>query len=132
MLLNELERKMKMKFMLIYFLVLTILGCSPSVDFMKYSEDIHPPSDSVEVLRNKPIEKEFVELGELSIQIKKGIFSNQEGAVLKLKEKAKEIGADAIIIIGEESEGNLIVPIGDLYTTVDKRYLKAIAIKYKN
>ena len=51
---------------------------------------------------------------------------------MKLKEKAKEIGADAIIILGEESEGSVIVPIGNLYTSVDKRFIKAIAIKYKN
>lgn len=98
---------------------------------MKYTENTYQPTKSIEVLRNKPVEKEFVELGELSLRIKKGLFSNQEEAVLQLKEKAKEIGADAIIILGEESEGNVIVPIGDLYTSVDKRYLKAIAIKYK-
>jgi len=49
-----------------------------------------------------------------------------------LIDKSKEIGADAIIIIGEDSEGNVIVPVGNVYTTVDKRYLRAIAIKYKN
>ncbi|MBK6912533.1 MAG: hypothetical protein IPJ03_19395 [Ignavibacteriales bacterium] len=123
-----------MKIILYLIVISTIFlsACSPSVNFMKYSEDTFPPSNSVEVLRNKLVEKDFVELGELSLQVKKGIFSNQEEAVLKLKEKAKEIGADAIIILGEESEGSVIVPIGKLYTSVDKRYIKAIAIKYKN
>ena len=116
----------------IIFSTILLSGCSPSVNFMKYSDDNYPPTNSVEVLRNKPVEKEFTELGELSIQVKKGIFSNQEEVVLKLKEKAKEIGADAIIILGEESEGSVIVPIGNLYTSVDKRFIKAIAIKYKN
>jgi|SRR3990170_6994755 len=115
----------------ILFIALFISACSPSVNFMKYSDDNYPPTNSIEVLRNKPVEKEFVELGELSLQVKKGIFSNQEEAVLNLKEKAKEIGADAIIILGEESEGSVIIPIGNLYTSVDKRYIKAIAIKYK-
>lgn len=96
---------------------------------MKYSEDIYPPTNSVEVLRNKPVEKDYIELGELSLKIKR---SNQEEAVLQLKEKAKEIGADAIILLGEDSEGNVIVPIGNLYASVDLRYIKAIAIKYKN
>lgn len=115
----------------IFFIALFFPACSPSVNFMKYNDDNYPPTNSVEVLRNKPVEKEFVELGELSLQVKKGIFSNQEEAVLNLKEKAKEIGADAIIILGEESEGSVILPIGNLYTSVDKRYIKAIAIKYK-
>ena len=117
--------------LLSFLTLLSFSACSPSVNFMKYSEVNYPPTNSVEVLRNKPVEKEFVELGELSLQIKKGIFGNQEEAVLNLKKKAKEIGADAIIILGEESEGNVIVPIGDSYTSVDKRYIKAIAIKYK-
>ena len=119
-------------YLLLFFVFLTFTACSPSVNFMKYNEDNYSPTNSVEVLRNKPVEKKFVELGELSIQVKKGIFSNQEEVVLKLKEKAKEIGADAIIILGEESEGSVIVPIGNLYTSVDKRFIKAIAIKYKN
>lgn len=123
---------MKTIISVIMFLIMIISGCSPSVNFMKYNDDNYPPTNSVEVLRNKPVEKEFTELGELSIQVKKGIFSNQEEVVLKLKEKAKEIGADAIIILGEESEGSVIVPIGKLYASVDKRFIKAIAIKYIN
>ena len=114
-----------------FFVILTINGCSPSVNFMRYNDNNYSPTNSVEVMRKKPVDKEFIELGELSIRVKKGIFSNQEDVVLKLKEKAKEIRADAIIILGEDSEGSVIVPIGDLYISVDKRYLKAIAIKYK-
>lgn len=122
---------MKIKNTFMFFVILTIYGCSPSVNFMRYNDSNYSPTNSVEVIRQKPIDKEFIELGELSIRVKKGIFSNQEDVILKLKEKAKEIGADAIIILGENSEGSVIVPIGDLYTSVDKRYLKAIAIKYK-
>lgn len=117
-----------MKSLIIFFIALLFYSCSPIVNFMKYSEDIYPPTNSIEVLRNKPIEKEYVELGELSLKIKK---SNQEEAVLLLKEKAKEIGADAIIILGEESEGSVIMPIGNLYASVDRKSIKAVAIKYK-
>jgi len=117
-----------MKYLIIFFIALSYYGCSPSVNFMRYSDDAYPPTNSIEVLRNKPAEKEYVELGELSLRIKK---SNQEEAVIQLKEKAKEIGADAIIILGEESEGSVIVPIGNLYASVDRKSIKAIAIKYK-
>jgi len=95
---------------------------------MKYNEDIYPPTSSVEVLRVKPVSKDYFELGELSLKIKK---SNQEEAILKLKEKAKKIGADAIILLGENSEGSVLVPVGNLYASIDMRYIKAIAIKYK-
>lgn len=118
---------------LIIILVISLfLSAWYSVDFIKYSEETYSATTSVDVFRNKPVDREYIELGELSLRVKKGIFSNQESVVLKLKEKAKEIGADAIIILGEESEGSVIVPIGDLYTSVDKRYIIAIAIRYKN
>lgn len=117
-----------MKYLIIFFIALLFYSCSPSVNFMRYSEKTYPPTNSVDVLRNKPVEKEYFELGELSLKIKK---SNQDEAVIQLKEKAKEIGADAIIILGEESEGSVIVPIGNLYASVDRKSIKAIAIKYK-
>ncbi len=118
-----------MKILIIIIAALLLCGCSPSVNFMKYTENTYPPTNSVEVLRNKPVSQEYTELGELSLKIKK---SNEEEAVLKLKEKAKEIGADAIILLGENSEGSVLVPVGNLYASVDMRYIKVIAIKYKN
>ena len=114
----------------VLFLSLILSSCY-SVDFVRYSDETYPASVSVEVFRNKPVDKEYIELGELSLRVKKGLFSNQEEVVIKLKEKAKELGADAIIILGEEKEGSVIVPVGDVYTSVDKRYIKAIAIRYK-
>ena len=116
------------KKIIIFFLLIIFYSCSPSVNFMRYNEDIYPPTNSVEVLRSKPVSRDYIELGELSLKIKK---SNQNEAVLKLKEKAKEIGADAIILLGENSEGSVLVPVGNLYASVDMRYIKAIAIKYK-
>lgn len=79
-------------------------------------------------MRAKPIQKEFIELGELSVRLKK---STEENAVIFLKEKAKSIGADAIVILGETSHGAVAVPIGKMYVVVNKRYLKALAIRYK-
>ncbi len=64
---------------LLFIPVLFLFGCSPSVDVMKNTEEVYQPTSSVEVLRSKPVEKEYLELGELSLTIKKGlIFNNQE------------------------------------------------------
>lgn len=117
-----------MKILIILSTVLIFYGCSSSVNFIKYHEDIYPPTSSVDVLRSKPVSKDSIELGELSLKIKK---SNQEEAALKLNEKAKELGADAIILLGENSEGSVLVPLGNLYASVDMRYIKAIAIKFR-
>jgi len=113
------------KIILMFFLVLAIFRCTPSVDFMRYNEEIYPPTSIIEVIRNKPVERDFVEIGELSVE-------SEEDAILLLKEKAKEIGADAIIILGVKSEGGFLLttPHASFYS--DESYITAIAIKYKN
>ena len=120
----SLDEKMK-KIILMFLLALAIFSCTPSVDFMRYSEEIYPPTNKIEVIRNKPVERDFVEIGELSVE-------KQENAILLLKEKAKEIGADAIIILGEKSDGGFLLPTPYIYLYSDETYIAAIAIKYKN
>lgn len=101
---------------------------------MKYTDATYPPSDNVEVLRVKPVEDDFIELGELKLRLKK---STEENAILYMKDKAKAIGASAIVILGEQDEGSVAVPIATgyggypMYGTVDRRYLKALAIRYR-
>lgn len=117
------------------FLALIFSACGRSVSFMKYNSNTYSPTDSVDVFRNNPIDKEYIELGELSI----GLKSKDEDAVLLLVNKAKQIGADAIILIGETSEGETTIPIKNIYTgqtmfymSNEDKYLKAIAIKYQD
>lgn len=123
---------MTQKFILIIFMLVLVAGCARTVKYMKYTTDKYSPTTSIEVLRVKPITKNFIELGELKLRISK---RNEETAVLSLKEKAKSIGADAIIILGENSGGAVAMPIntgqGAMYIVINKRYLKALAIKYK-
>jgi uncharacterized protein YbjQ (UPF0145 family) len=91
-------------------------------------EQAYPATQSVEVLRTKPVDRAYIELGELSVRVKK---STEESAILFLKEKAREIGADAIVVLGERSEGAVAVPSGYNVVVVPLRGLVAVAIKYK-
>jgi hypothetical protein len=50
--------------------------------------------------------------------------------ILILKAKAMEIGADAIVILGEQSHGAAIIPAGTIAMAVPIRYLVAVAIRY--
>ena len=94
----------KVKYLIICIIIIFQFGCGPSVTFIKYTENNFNPTTSVDVIRIKPIDRKFTELGELLVRITKDIIlNNEEEAVLQLKEKAKEIGADAIIILGEET-----------------------------
>lgn len=95
---------------------------------MRYTVEAFPPTTNIEVIHNFPVDKKYLELGELSIRLKR---STEEDAVLYLIDKAKEIGADAIVIIGERHGGSILVPAGEIWVKVDKRYLKGVAIKYE-
>lgn len=48
-----------------------------------------------------------------------------------LREKAMELGADAIILLGERSRGAVALPAGNMFLAVPIKDLCAIAIKYK-
>ena len=119
---------------LLMLFTVTMVGCAskPDVKYIKYSDATYAATSSVDVLRMKPVEREFSELGELKIRVKK---STEENVILYLKEKAMAIGADAIVILGEQDDGAVAVPIGSgygspMYATVDRRYLIALAIRY--
>jgi uncharacterized protein YbjQ (UPF0145 family) len=70
-------------------------------------------------------DKEYIELGLLSADTGKK-------AIIDLQNKAKEIGANAIIILGERNEGTVAIPIGDMAYDVPVNKLEAVAIRYKN
>jgi hypothetical protein len=98
------------------------------VRVMRYSEATYAPTSVVEVLRTKPSERPYEELAELSIRLRR---ADEEMAVVHLKEKAKSLGADALIIIGESSRGAIAIPVGTAAVAVPIRSLSAVAIRYK-
>jgi len=79
-------------------------GCAspsqPQVKVMRYTTEIFQPTNKIEVLHTKPVERDYIELGTIAIRLNK---STEENAVAYLTEKGKELGADAIIIMGERS-----------------------------
>ncbi len=95
---------------------------------MRYSADILEPTDRIEVFHTKPTDRDYVELAELSIRLDK---STEETAVLYLNDKAKELGADAIIMMGERTTGAFAMPLGNMAIAVPTKELYAIAIKYR-
>ena len=109
-----------------------LLGCTRSVSYMRYMDNKYEPTSSIEVLRRKPITKNFIELGELKLRISR---RDEDDAIIKLKAKARLIGAHALIVLGESSNGSVAVPLntgqGTMYAMVNKRYITAIAIRYK-
>lgn len=105
------------------FCALLMLGCGSSVKVVRYTPDTLPPTDRVEVLTSEPT-RDYSAIAELSV--KEG-----DDAILELAEKAKAIGANAIILIGQRSGGAVAVPIGNMVYAVPVNRVVAIAIKYR-
>lgn len=111
--------------------IVFLVGCAatqPKVKVMRYTTEIFQPTNRIEVIHTKSTNRDYIEIGEVSIRLKK---STEENAVALLAEKAKELGANALIIIGERSKGAVVVPIGNMAVAVPLRELYGIAIKYK-
>ena len=111
-------------------ILVLLVACAPApaARFTRYTETTYPSTREVEVFRTKPADRPYVELGEIRLRLQKG---NENDAILLLKEKVREVGADAIVILGEESRGTVILPAGNMAVAVPLRDLVSVAIRYK-
>ena len=103
-------------------------ACAPQIRFMRYTSSQYAPTTDVEILQIKPPDRRFKEIGLLSIRLHN---NRDENAVLYLVERAREIGADAIVILGEISAGSVAMPVGTMFVAVPLRDLQALAIRYE-
>jgi hypothetical protein len=117
-----------MRSLLIAVASVLLLSACVSARYMRYTEETFPPTTEVEVLRTKPADRAYLELGEISLRLNK---STADNAILILKEKAREIGADAIVILGERYRGSVAAPVGYMAVAVPVHDLVAVAIRYK-
>ena len=121
---------MKRFLLLLLFVLLCACFAGLKVKVMKYTTETFPPTpaSSVEIHRTRIEARPYIEIGEVSLRIKK---SNEENAVAYLREKAAELGADALILMGERSVGVVAMPMGSMSVAVPLREFYGIAIKYK-
>jgi hypothetical protein len=118
------------RFIAFVAMVVLLAGCAqqPTTRFARYTEVTYPPTAEVQVHRTKPSDRAYVELGEVRLRLNKG---NEDDAILFLNNKAREVGANAIVILGEESRGAALVPIDNMAMAVPIRDIVAVAIRYK-
>lgn len=108
------------------FLILAIglfAGCA-HLRFMPYTATVYEPTKNVDVLRTRPPDREYVEIGEVSVSLN---IATRNKAVLMLAEKARQAGADALVLLGEKDSGAVILE-GQVVIT---EKLVGIAIRYK-
>ena len=106
-------------------MIIGITSCSPSVKVLRYNQSAYSPTSRVDVLRTKPPDKPYDEIAELEVK------SNYDDAIQMLVSKAKEIGTDAIILMGERGKNAVAVPIGDFVYVKSLTKLWSVAIRYK-
>ena len=118
-----------MKTLFISVVVFAMIGCA-SVKVAMMNQSFPPKSNDehIQVFNTTRPEKPYIEIAELTAN-----NSNNSWNINHLVAKAREIGADAVIIIGgvgSIASGGIA---GNIGTSVSTDYgIKAIAIKYKD
>jgi hypothetical protein len=123
---------------LVIFLVLILTGCaSTKVNYgSMVSERLQPKDANAEILlMTKDLDKPYKEIGIISVRGASRDTSYDE-LNDKLRQKAREVGADAVIKIEYGTEAkNVMMPstygYGSMGTTVHKPSCKGIAVIYK-
>lgn len=114
-----------MHYLLFIIMSVILSGCTTPVKVTRYTTAVFPPTHHVEVLHTKAPNRDYVELGELSVK------ANDEEAIKHLTEKAKELGADAILLLGERQQGSIAMPVGQMWMAIPAKRLTAVAIRYQ-
>ena len=113
--------------------IFLLQGCAPNVRYLEYTSEHYEPTQHVEVLHAKPPSRDFIELGVISVPAKIApIDKGSRNPIDHLVDKAKSIGADAILILGERSSGGaVLMPAGNTYIAVPTTgKIEALAIRY--
>jgi len=104
--------------------IVGVIGCaSHNPRFVPYTEIAYAPSEEVFVLHTMPSDRRYVELGEVSVPVS---VSNGETHVMAMRDFARQIGANAIVLVGDRATA-LLVNRGRIIPT---REAIAIAIRY--
>ena len=113
--------------------IFLLQGCSPNIRYLEYTSEHYEPTQHVEVLHAKPPSRDFIELGIISVPAKIApIDKGSRNPIDHLVEKAKSIGADAVLILGERAGGVILMPAGNTNIAVPTTgKIEALAIRYK-
>lgn len=92
-------------------------------------QEAYPQKDEnahIDIYKTQKPDKKYVEFAEITCN-----DTNDNWALQQTLIKAREIGADGIIIIGKSGSYGYGVPVGNVVVATSESYgIKAIAIKY--
>ena len=111
-------------------LVLFVLAGCASPQVTVYNSGYAPRAENaeIEIFQTQKPDRPYIELGQISIG-----DTNNEYNMKQILKKAREMGADAIIILGSAGQAGVVVPIGNImaYGGSESYGISAFAIKYK-
>ena len=114
---------------------LAMAGCASTGFLMArpkvllYGESYPPRADTsaIEVFHAQRPSREFVEIGKIEVA-----DTDDSWSIRQIRIKAREIGADAVIIIGKSGSYATGIPVGSQSVAVAQDYgMVAVAIRYK-
>ena len=108
--------------------LLLIVGCALPIRVTPYTTIQYEATQNVEVMRTKPPDREYIEIAELRTRVG---AANRHLALPNMVEKAKQIGADAIILLGEQEQGKALIGGTTAPVAASLMDMIGIAIKYK-
>lgn len=127
--------RVSIKYLLLFFAISVLCGCK-STGFLMAKANVvminnaYPAKSedaNIDVYITTTPNSEYIELAQISCN-----DTDDDWSLEQIKIKAREIGADGIIIIGKASSGGIGVPIGNTYVYSSESYgMRAVAIKYK-
>ncbi|MCK5706342.1 MAG: hypothetical protein KAI43_01720 [Candidatus Aureabacteria bacterium] len=119
----------------IFFLLICILCTSFSSNSHCNSEinntdvpgnrsfEAEKPFDKIIILETDLKEKEYIVIGEIEVQVNRFEPQCRNLSLVKMKQFAFSMGADAVIFVTFSTEGD--------FSTSDKLFVKGIAVRFK-
>jgi hypothetical protein len=107
-------------------LLLPAIWCCREVAVRTYTDTVYPPTQEIQVFRTAVPTRPYVELAELRT------IAGDQRAIDALVQKAKELGADGLVILGEQAGDTVAVPVGGMWMAATDSFLVAVAIRFSD
>lgn len=123
--------KKRIQHIIFVLLATSLVSCAPNVTFRAYTNQVFSRTYAVDVYRTAQVPRAYLELGELCVD-DRGIGNFQgSNSISLLLEKAGEVGAHAIILIGQQTTGAVGIPAGSNILVSPTTRTCAVAIRYR-
>jgi hypothetical protein len=117
---------------LLFFITLTQVGCAPKVLVTKFAllPSLHKTGNIDVYTSHESIKKPYKEIALITVD-DEGYGRSESELLEKLISKAKEIGADGVIILSQDKQSEGGVFIDGFFLSLSSRIVRGTAIVYE-